>query len=93
MKLTVADWRQRAHECMLAAQATSNSQSQLQWLVLYEAWLKFADLRENGQYVFIEKPPSDRAPTSVDRADSAAVERGNKLRATLMLDTNNDATQ
>jgi hypothetical protein len=93
MKMTVPDWRQRAQDCMAAALATSNPQAQLQWLILYDSWRKFADLRERGQFIFIERPASGSVTAATSRMDSAAVESGNKLRARLMLGTDNDARQ
>jgi hypothetical protein len=90
MKMTVADWRQRAHDCMEASRIASNPQARLQWLILCESWHKFADLRERAQSIFIEKPT---VTATADRADSAVVASGNRLRARLMLGTDNDASQ
>jgi hypothetical protein len=93
MKMNVADWRQRAHDCMAAAQAASNPQAQLQWLILYDSWRRFADLRERGQSIFIEKQASISATATAGRVDSAVVESGDRLRARLMLGTDSDASQ
>jgi hypothetical protein len=93
MKLTLADWRQRAHNCLVAANAASNPEAQLQWLVLFNSWRKFADLRERGQSIFIEKPDPGSVTVTAGRTDGTAVEGGNRLRGRLMLDTDNDESQ
>ena len=90
MKMTVADWRDRASDCMMAARRASTPHAQLQWLILSDAWHKFAELRERGQSIFIEKPLSGSISATAGRS-SAVVESGNQLRARLLLVTNNDA--
>lgn len=93
MKMTVADWRQRAHNCLVAAQAAPNPQAQLQWLILHDSWRKFADLRERGQSIFIEKLALGSPRATAGRVDSPVVESGNRLRARLTLGADNDASE
>jgi hypothetical protein len=89
MKMTVADWRNRASECLMAARQASTPQDKVQWLILHDAWRAFADLRERGQSVFRDGAPDPVKVTA--RRDRTGVEGGNRLRARLMLVTNNDA--
>jgi hypothetical protein len=89
MKMTVADWRDRASECLVAARRASTPQDKVQWLILHDAWCAFADLRERGQSVVIATAP-DPVRETASRA-RAGVEGGNRLRARLTLVTNNDA--
>jgi hypothetical protein len=87
MKMTAADWRNRASECLAAARRASTPEDRLQWLILYDAWRVFADLRERGQSLFRETAAPGPARAAAGRA---GVEGGNRLRARLTLVTNND---
>jgi hypothetical protein len=88
MKMTVADWRNRASECLMAARQAATPQDKVQWLILHDAWRAFADLRERGQAVFETAPAPVRVTAGRGRA---GVEGGNRLRARLTLVANNDA--
>ena len=88
MKMTVADWRDRASECLIAARRALTPQDKVQWLILHDAWREFADLRERGESVFLENAP-DPVRVTAGRG-RAGVEGGNRLRARLTLVTNND---
>jgi hypothetical protein len=90
MKMTVADWRDRASECLVAARRASTPQDKVQWLILHDAWSAFADLRERGQSVALATAPDPVKVTAASRGH-AGVEGGNRLRARLTLVTNNDA--
>ena len=79
--LTVADYRKRAHDCGVEAERASDRDGQLQWRVLADLWLMFAeqfDRRESGH---------DETPDAITVIRTNVVEDGQRLRARLDLTT------
>jgi hypothetical protein len=77
--MTIEEWRKRAHACMAASRQTSDSDAQVQWQSLAEAWLNLCEIWPGAA----ERRQRERGKSSDNEASVAVV--GEKLRAWLAL--------
>lgn len=90
--MSVADWRKRAYDCMMAAERAPNSDERVRWLALSNAWLECADWRDREK--FEDNEPRIAVPVTVtaERDRPSATEYGERLRARLSLVDADDAS-
>jgi hypothetical protein len=69
--MTVADYRKRAHYCMMEAARAPDRDGQFQWQVLADFWLMLAEHLDHGESGHNETPAAIAATKSsvVDRVD------------------------
>jgi hypothetical protein len=77
--LTVADYRKRAHDCMVKAELATDRDGQFQWQVLADLWLMFAEQFDRGVSGYNETQNSNAA------VRTSVTEDGERLRARLDL--------
>ena len=77
--LSVADYRKRAHDCMVEAELATDRDGQFQWRVLADLWLMFAEQFYRGESGHNETQNVDAT------VRIGVIEDGERLRARLDL--------